>query len=102
MTIPSLLSLKDADFKSYLETTFTVFFQADSPTPAILKTVVELPVHPKMKRKPFSILFETQQQTQYYPQAIYTVEHFAMGTLNIFLVPVGPCKDGIQYEAVFS
>ena len=102
MTKTSLLTLKDTDFKPYLGTTFKVFFQEDISTPAKLKTVVDLPVHPKIERRPFSILLETENQKPYYPQAIYTVEHPALGALSIFLVPVGPGLDGMQYEAVFS
>jgi hypothetical protein len=36
------------------------------------------------------------------PQAIYRLEHPALGRLEIFLVPLGPRDGGMRYEAVFS
>ena len=36
------------------------------------------------------------------PQAIYPVVHPALGTLEIFLVPLGPGNGGMRYEAVFT
>jgi hypothetical protein len=54
------------------------------------------------KRSPFSIVLRTQQQDQYLIQAIYRVEHAAMGSLDLFLVPLGPDKNGMRYEAVFT
>ena len=36
------------------------------------------------------------------PQAIYPLQNAALGTLDIFLVPLGP-KDGfMRYEAIFT
>ena len=35
-------------------------------------------------------------------QHIFTLEHPALGTLDIFLVPVARAADGFRYEAVFS
>lgn len=36
------------------------------------------------------------------PQAIYPVAHPDLGTLDIFLVPIGPVPGGMGYEAVFT
>jgi hypothetical protein len=36
------------------------------------------------------------------PQAIYQLEHDRMGTMDIFLVPIGPDGQGMGYEAVFN
>ena len=35
------------------------------------------------------------------PQALYPLINDAMGTLEIFLVPIGPVEGGRGYEAVF-
>ena len=35
-------------------------------------------------------------------QHIFTLEHDALGTLDIFLVPVRQVPDGFHYEAVFN
>jgi hypothetical protein len=36
------------------------------------------------------------------PQAIYPIAHPALGTLELFLVPLGPQLGGNAYEAVFT
>ena len=36
------------------------------------------------------------------PQAIYPLDHPALGTLELFLVPLGPKGGGNSYEAVFT
>ena len=36
------------------------------------------------------------------PQAIYALEHAALGSLAIFLVPLGRTQDGVRYEAIFT
>ena len=38
----------------------------------------------------------------YLPQYTYRLEHEALGTLEIFMVPVGRDKNGFRYEAIFS
>jgi hypothetical protein len=36
------------------------------------------------------------------PQQIRRVEHPSLGSMEIFLVPIGPDASGMQYEAVFG
>jgi hypothetical protein len=36
------------------------------------------------------------------PQSIYPLDHPALGTLELFLVPLGPKDGGNSYEAVFT
>jgi hypothetical protein len=36
------------------------------------------------------------------PQATYAVVHPALGTMEIFLVPIGPLQGGNGYQAVFA
>lgn len=35
-------------------------------------------------------------------QSIYPLRHATLGTLDLFIVPVGKDKDGIFYEAIFT
>ena len=53
------------------------------------------------RREPFSIVFRgpTHPLQQ---QRIYKLEHEKLGTFELFLVPIGPDKDGMRYEAVFT
>lgn len=36
------------------------------------------------------------------PQATYTFSNEALGTLDIFIVPIARTHDGIRYEAIFT
>lgn len=36
------------------------------------------------------------------PQSTYSLSHDGMGTVDIFVVPIGPVGDGFRYEAVFN
>jgi len=52
-------------------------------------------------REPFSLLFEGAPEP-ILDQAIYRLRHDGMGTLELFLVPLGPGGGGIHYESVFT
>jgi len=52
-------------------------------------------------REPFTLLFRGPK-SPVLPQRIYSLEHEALGRLEIFLVPIGPDEDGMRYEAVFN
>jgi len=49
----------------------------------------------------FSLIFAAKGGPRL-PQAIYSLTHPAIGTLDIFLVPIGPVAGGSGYEAVFT
>jgi len=49
----------------------------------------------------FSLLFAAPKGP-WLPQAVYPVKHPALGTMEIFLVPVGPLAEGNGYQAIFA
>jgi hypothetical protein len=49
----------------------------------------------------FSLIF-VAPKGPWLPQAIYPVTHPALGTMEIFLVPVGPMLGGNAYQAIFT
>lgn len=49
----------------------------------------------------FSLLFLAPPETPVW-QNLFTVEHPVLGTMELFLVPVGGDDQGIKYEAVFN
>jgi hypothetical protein len=53
------------------------------------------------RRRPFSLVFHDAAKT-YVPQHIYTITHPTLGRLDLFLVPIGPNQNGMQYQAVFN
>ena len=52
-------------------------------------------------RVPFTLTFVGPLQPVL-PQRIYRLEHAGVGEFDLFLVPVGPNAQGMQYEAVFT
>lgn len=52
-------------------------------------------------REPFSLIFHGPP-APILAQQIYPVTHSSIGNVEIFLVPLGPAKDGMKYEAVFT
>ena len=95
-----LLQMKD--FESCLEQTFTCDL-GESSLEIRLTEVVALP--PKeseeVRRAPFSLLFRGPA-TPLLDQRIYRLTNEQMGEAEIFLVPLGPKQEGIEYEAVFT
>jgi hypothetical protein len=52
-------------------------------------------------RRPFSLTFEAPPEPAL-PQSIYRLEHPQQGAMDLFLVPIGRQRSGLQYEAVFA
>jgi len=52
-------------------------------------------------RTPFSLIFRTAEEEPLM-QRIYRVAHRKLGTMDLFLVPIGTDKEGMRYEAVFT
>lgn len=53
------------------------------------------------QRRQFRLLFVSGEDTVL-PQATYVMGLPSLGTLDVFLVPVGRDGDGVHYEAVFA
>jgi hypothetical protein len=56
---------------------------------------------PEGRRAPFSIVFRGPRDPVL-PQRTYRVEHEAIGAFDLFLVPIGPDREGMRYQAVFG
>lgn len=52
-------------------------------------------------RVPFSLIFRDPGGVVL-PQRIYRVDHPELGSLDIFLVPIGADAAGVRYEAIFT
>lgn len=57
--------------------------------------------HSNAQLEQFSLIF-TGPVSPCLPQRLYALSHPQMGNVELFLVPVGPDKTGMRYEAVFS
>jgi hypothetical protein len=56
---------------------------------------------PRSNRRAFSLVFRGPRGL-WLRQGIFRLEHDAMGTLELFLVPITPDPQGPLYEAVFT
>lgn len=52
-------------------------------------------------RKQFSLVFSGSPD-RLLPQGTYRLNHPRLGQIDLFLVPLGPDTEGMQYEAAFA
>lgn len=96
-------------FRPHLDESFLIHW-ADpgvdaAPLEVALIEVADLGTPPpdgQARRRPFSLIFRHAQASTYLPQRIYTLEHPALGQLDLFLVPIGTDAVGMQYQAIFT
>ena len=95
--------LQSADFLPHLNGTFRVRLDGIEPIELELARVTEAdPTFAPEARPPFSLTFLGPVSPQYLVQHIYRLEHEQMGALDLFIVPLGPEKGRMQYEAIFA
>jgi Domain of unknown function (DUF6916) len=95
--------LEDGDFRAHLATPFRVLRPDGEALEIFLVEVTphtHLPGGPA-RRRGFSLLFRSAV-SGHLRQGTYRLDHADMGTLELFLVPVGPRDGGMCYEAVFN
>jgi hypothetical protein len=102
MESQELATLSYQDFKGFINKTFKIKFEANVTLEAELIEVTEFNNYSPLERKPFSVVFRTNQRDEYYPQATFIIEHPEKGELSMFLSPKGSDSKGMVYEAVFS
>lgn len=92
------MEIRAATYKEHLNSDFML------PTPNGVFTLKLKQVNVLVdseRHQNFSLFFHGPQQP-FLPQAIYRLEHAALGEMEIFLVPVARVPDGFEYEAVFN
>ncbi len=92
------------DFSQHVDQKFFVHIEGNEPIELVLVEAVEVGTAPEDPgyRQAFSVLFVGPAQP-ILPQRIYRIEHEKMGELDLFLVPLGPNRDGLmRYEIVFT
>lgn len=96
-------ALELADFARRLGTLFRLQPPAGQALELVLLEATphrSLPPAPG-RRAGFSLLFRSAGPG-HLPQATYRLDHDDLGTLELFLVPIGPRDGGMCYEAVFN
>ena len=94
-----------ATFETHLGGTFSVSVDDEHLTMELIE-VTDLtsrsgPAAANRERAPFSLLFRGPRQIVL-PQRIYRMKHEDIGTFELFLVPIGPDRHGMRYEAIFT
>ena len=93
-------------FSPYVNDTFHIIFDGSPPIDLALISVTEVKEDYRTgrglaERTPFSMVLRGPMRP-ILPQAIYRFEHEGIGPFEMFIVPIGPDSEGMQYEAVFN
>jgi hypothetical protein len=91
-----LATLTAEDFEPLLHERFSLGAQFE-----VELVEVSVSDSPGPSRRQFSLLFRGGPSPPL-PQGIHALEHATLGRLELFLVPLGPDRDGQRYEAVFT
>lgn len=98
-------TLKRSTFEPHVNGTFVLHVEALRPTEVKLASVRDLPgaagAALQDPEGQFSLLFRGPRQPAI-DQGTYRLEHPAVGSFVLFLVPVGESADARHYEAIFN
>ena len=97
--------LQSTDFQSQLNQIFSVHLDLDGATTIDLQlvSVKELGAATGTgTRAPFSLHFLGPVSQQYLQQHTYQMVNETLGTLEIFIVPLGAEAGRMRYEAIFT
>lgn len=96
-------SLEFASFVPLLHQSFHIRLGSGDLYDLELVEVVETGSAPGPNfRKPFTLIFANSDKTVYLPQRTYRIEHDGLGSMDLFVVPLGPDKTGMRYQVIFS
>jgi len=96
-----------ATFAGHLGTTFCIHLASGTTLAAELIEVTQLSARSPQgteiprPRAPFSLVFQSPAHTRL-AQGIYNMAHPAIGTFELFLVPIGLDAQGLRCEAIFT
>jgi hypothetical protein len=97
----SLADLTSEDFVPHVNSIFEIQSEDGNHLPLTLIEVTKPVTSTSGHRAWFSLRF-TGTPGSVLPQQIYRLTHAVMGTLDIFLVPIGATPEATKYEAVFG
>jgi len=104
-TLP-LDKLTSDDFRPHLNQKFLVHYgQAETLEVELIEVAELRQPHQEPvagKRIPFSLIWRSSSRTQYLPQHTFTVTHETMGSLMLFIVPLGSDSVGMRYQAILA
>ncbi|MBU1187513.1 MAG: hypothetical protein KKC01_00625 [Gammaproteobacteria bacterium] len=92
--------LRHEDFQALLHEPVTLTI-GEISLPATIAEVNVSQRHGDAEREPFSVILITETEHSH-GQAIYALQHERLGSVELFLVPLGPKSGGMSYEAIFT
>ncbi len=66
-----------------------------------IDTLKEFTAHSERPHAPFTLILTAPHDWRY-PQGIYELQHPTLGTLQLFMVPIGLCEQGMRFEIIFN
>ncbi len=96
-----MLNLSHEQFAECLNDTFTIRHEDNDHETQLIAVNKLGPADREGGRAPFSLLFRGAGDLEL-PQGVYKVAHDDLEAGEIFLVPLGPGKEGMLFEAVFN
>ena len=98
--------LESSDFAPYLNQMVQIKTESGEEIELELREVTEMGSDSSIndmtgERKPFSVVFRGSPELVL-SQSMYDIEFKQIGTLSIFIVPIGPDNEGMLYQAVFN
>ena len=96
-----LLQIRINDFENHLNESFKINFKDNQYLTVKLIEIKKFSNFSEDKGKPFSLIFYSEENIVL-PQQIYNLEHPVLGQVDLFLVTIGPNKQGMNYEAIFT
>lgn len=95
--------LQTSDFQSQLDQIFSIHLDDARTIDLQLVSVTELGTASQTgSRNPFSLHFLGPVSQQYLQQHTYPMVNETLGTLDIFIVPLGAEAGRMRYEAIFT
>lgn len=102
MNNEDFVTLQIDDIKPLLNQKLIIRFSDSHRLSAEVIEVSSLKNFSQSNTEPFSFVLRTEQKNEYFPQAIYTIEHPSKGDISVFIVPIGLDTEGMKYEIIFS
>jgi hypothetical protein len=86
-------------FSDQLHTNFRVHVPEIGAVPLELIEVVEQTNQPQIEQ--FCLIFRGPRDP-WFEQKIRTIEHDALGNMDLFIAPLGPDEQGMRYQVIFN
>jgi hypothetical protein len=106
VSLKTLENVTLSDYDGRVGNAFQIWLDGVDAVPAELIEVRSLGFNPmpggkQGGRESFALIFRVPGAWRH-PQRIFRVDHAELGSMDIFLVPVGPDAKGMRLEAVFN